>query len=73
MNHLQNVREDEKRNRSKMVKELSNLQKILDSNYQVKVREEEKKKKKKANPVKKLSSALFKYKTERIGTEDSLI
>lgn len=65
-------------NQKKLQQEFDNLQKLLDSNYQVQIEvEADNKPKSKTrrgrNPVAKLSKALQQYKTERIGTEDALI
>jgi hypothetical protein len=52
--------------------EFEKLQKILDSDYQLDI-STPKKKCRFRNPVTKLSDALNRYKTERIGSEDDLI
>jgi hypothetical protein len=55
-----------------MDSEFEKLQKLLDSDYQLDT-STPKKKGRFRNPVTKLSDALNRYKTERIGTEDDLI
>lgn len=73
------VREAFLGNQKKLQQEFDNLQKLLDSNYQVQIEGENENKPKaktrgkQKNPVAKLSKALQQYKTERIGTEDALI
>ena len=76
------VREAYLGNEKKLQHEFDNLQKLLDSNYQVQIEGENENKskgktrrqrRKGPNPVAKLSNALQQYKTERIGTEDALI
>lgn len=72
------VREAFLGNQKKLQQEFDNLQKLLDSNYQVQIEgDNENKSKGKSrkgrNPVAKLSKALQQYKSERIGTEDALI